>query len=32
VPEAATLRDVFLDWTRDPATRQAILTDNPAQL
>jgi hypothetical protein len=23
---------VFLDWTQDPALRQAILTDNPAQL
>ena len=32
VPDAARLRDVFLDWTRDPDTRQAILTDNPARL
>ena len=23
---------VFRDWTRDPAQRQAILTDNPARL
>jgi predicted TIM-barrel fold metal-dependent hydrolase len=32
VPDAARLRDVFLDWTRDAATQQAILTDNPARL
>jgi predicted TIM-barrel fold metal-dependent hydrolase len=23
---------VFLDWTKDAATRQAILGDNPARL
>jgi predicted TIM-barrel fold metal-dependent hydrolase len=23
---------VFLDWTQDQASRQAILTDNPARL
>jgi predicted TIM-barrel fold metal-dependent hydrolase len=32
VPDAARLRDVFLDWTPDAAKRQAILTDNPARL
>ena len=32
VPDAKRLLDVFLDWTRDPAARQAILTDNPARL
>lgn len=32
VPDAMRLRDVFLDWTRDAAQRQAILVDNPARL
>jgi predicted TIM-barrel fold metal-dependent hydrolase len=32
VPDAARLLDVFLDWTKDPAHRQAILVDNPARL
>ncbi|HEY5215678.1 MAG TPA: amidohydrolase family protein, partial [Pseudolabrys sp.] len=32
LPDAKRLLDVFLDWTRDPAARQAILTDNPARL
>jgi predicted TIM-barrel fold metal-dependent hydrolase len=32
VPDAARLLAVFLDWTRDAARRQAILTDNPARL
>ena len=32
VPDAARLLAVFLDWTHDPALRQAILTDNPARL
>jgi len=32
VPDTAHLLAVLLDWTRDPAQRQAILTDNPARL
>ena len=32
VPDAARLLAVFLDWTKDAAQRQAILTDNPARL
>mgnify|MGYP001550048923 CR=1 FL=1 len=32
VPDAARLLAVFLDWTRDPAQRRTILTDNPARL
>jgi predicted TIM-barrel fold metal-dependent hydrolase len=32
VPDAQRLLDVFLDWTRDAATRQAILVGNPARL
>jgi predicted TIM-barrel fold metal-dependent hydrolase len=32
VPDAQRLLDVFLDWTRDAATRQAILVENPARL
>ena len=32
VPDAARLLAVFLDWTRNPALRQTILTDNPARL
>jgi 2-pyrone-4,6-dicarboxylate lactonase len=32
VPDAARLLAVFLDWTRDPGLRQAILVDNPSRL
>ncbi|HEX2197905.1 MAG TPA: amidohydrolase family protein [Burkholderiales bacterium] len=32
VPDAARLLAVFLDWTPDPAQRQAILVDNPSRL
>jgi len=32
VPDAGGLLAVFLDWTKDPANRQAILSDNPARL
>jgi predicted TIM-barrel fold metal-dependent hydrolase len=32
VPDAARLLEVFLDWTPDPALRQAILADNPRRL
>jgi len=32
VPDAKHLLDVFLDWTPEPALRQAILSDNPARL
>jgi predicted TIM-barrel fold metal-dependent hydrolase len=32
VPDAANLVNVFLDWTRDPGLRQAILVDNPRRL
>jgi predicted TIM-barrel fold metal-dependent hydrolase len=32
VPDTAHLLAVLLDWTRDPAQRQTILTDNPARL
>jgi 2-pyrone-4,6-dicarboxylate lactonase len=32
VPDAGRLLAVFLDWTQDPANRQAILSDNPARL
>jgi predicted TIM-barrel fold metal-dependent hydrolase len=31
-PDAARLLAVFLDWTGDPALRQAILVDNPTRL
>ncbi|HZD92516.1 MAG TPA: amidohydrolase family protein, partial [Pseudolabrys sp.] len=32
LPDAANLLQVFLDWTPDARTRQAILVDNPAGL
>lgn len=32
VPDAGHLLAVFLEWTKSPANRQAILADNPAQL
>ncbi len=32
VPDAARLLALFLDWTPDPAHRQAILVDNPRRL
>jgi predicted TIM-barrel fold metal-dependent hydrolase len=32
VPDAARLLEVLLDWTREPALRQAILVENPARL
>ena len=32
LPDAANLLQVFLDWTPDAHTRQAILVDNPAGL
>lgn len=32
VPDAAHLLELFLDWTPDPALRQAILVDNPSRL
>jgi predicted TIM-barrel fold metal-dependent hydrolase len=31
-PDAGRLLAVFLDWTKEPANRQAILADNPARL
>ena len=32
VPDAAHLLNLFLDWTPQPALRQAILVDNPSRL
>jgi predicted TIM-barrel fold metal-dependent hydrolase len=32
VPDAVNLRDLFLDWTPDPANRSSILSRNPARL
>lgn len=32
VPDAAHLLDLLLDWTPQPALRQAILVDNPSRL
>jgi 2-pyrone-4,6-dicarboxylate lactonase len=32
VPDAARLLQVLIDWTPEPAARQAILVDNPARL